>query len=457
MSKLSTRIPASSGPTLAREVAGSIREPLEDVFITPRVLDKTAFDQFSSQLKGLIDQASNQRQHVQGAVTAAEAVLKQFAQIGPLFEAKLTGATKALATVEAKASELAALAKKVEDRHAAAQQLESRIDSILTQKLADFEQRLGARLQETTQTLDRAKGELATRATALQEGLASAVEQSQDRVSALAKTVELQLADKRKEIESHTSELESRLTRISDDMSRYAGPGLTALTGLCDRAEKLLGGIGGAPQDPNSNADPSTPRQGSAAAILKDLQDLTDRSRAGLDQAKRDVESLVQQADIASGTLSGAINTAAPRIDELTTRLERVTNGLQHLQNSADSLERRREQIKATMLEALELAESVQGAVKEQLASSKQQIAHEVDIMRETLAAAAMAHGQATGSASHPMAAPFDTALAGSSPSPIAEPTREDLAAGANTLARTRVPIHIEEPKPVIQGHPRRG
>ncbi len=452
MTKLSTRIPASSGPTLAREVAGTIREPAEDVFITPRVLDKAAFDQFSSQLKGLIEQASSERQHVQGAVTAAEAVLKQFAQIGPLFEAKLTGATKALATVEAKAVELAALAKKVEERHAAAQQLEGRIDSILTQKLADFEQRLGARLQETTQTLDRAKGELATRAAALQEGLANAVEQSQDRVSALAKTVELQLADKRKEIESHTSELETRLTRISDDMARYAGPGLTALTGLCDRAEKLLG----APQDASGNADPSTPRQGSAAAIMTDLQELTDRSRAGLDQAKRDVESLVQQADIASGTLSGAINTAAPRIDELTTRLERVTNGLQHLQNSADSLERRREQIKATMLEALELAESVQGAVKEQLATSKQQIAHEVDIMRETLAAAAMAHGQSSGSGSHPhpLATAFD---AGPAPTLASEPTREDLAAGATTIARTRVPIHIEEPKPVIQGHPRRG
>lgn len=427
MSRLTTRVPMN------REHPGVPRDAMEDVFITPRVLDKSAFDQFASTLKSLIEQAQSNSETLRKATAAAEAVVKQFGQTGPVIESRLQSATQVLASMEARTGDLQALTKRLDDRAAAAQKLEAQIDAIVSQRLADFEQRLSGRLQDATAKIDQARNDLAVRASKLQESLQHTIAQAQERLGGIASAAESEVAQKRASIDQHLAELETRLTRISEDMTKFAGPGLTALSSLCDRAERLLGGPSG-----GDDGDAGAPREGSAADTLAKLQASQRDIQEHHERLRREIESLREQAQVASKSLAQAIEGSASKIDELSTRQERVAAALDRTHATAESLDRRRDHIKSTMLEALSLAESVQQAVNEQLFHAREQLSREVDIMRETLLAAAMAHGRAETQTPMPVNVCLET------------PSADDLASmpPRSAVSANSSIVVIEEPKP---------
>jgi chromosome segregation ATPase len=429
MSRLTTRVP------LNREHPGVPRESIDDVFITPRVLDKSAFDQFTATLKSLIEQATSHAETLRKTSASADAVVKQFGQTGPALEQRLNSATQVLTGMEARSSHAQAITTKLEERVASAQKLEAQLEALLAQRLADFDQRLSARLQDATAKIDQARNDLAARAARLQEGLQHTIAQAQERLGGIAAAAEGEIAEKRASIERHLAELETRLTRISDDMTRYAGPGLTALTTLCDRAERLLGTTPQPESGTTETAPRSTPREGSAADTLEKLR----QAQQGLDQQheriSREISSLREQAQLASKSLADSIEKSGSTIDDLDKRHERIAAAIERSHGSAESLDRRRDQIKATMLEALSLAESVQQAVNEQLHHARSQLDREVDIMRETLAAAAMVHGT-SGPISVPQS-PMPTSMARNA---------DEMTLSMTDAARNSVVI-LEEPK----------
>src|SRR5690606_1524937 len=72
----------------------------ERIFLSPRVVDKAAFEEFAAALRGLIERASMEKAALATAASGAEKVLQSLADTTTANEEHLALAAKALATVE---------------------------------------------------------------------------------------------------------------------------------------------------------------------------------------------------------------------------------------------------------------------------------------------------------------------------------------------------------------------
>jgi chromosome segregation ATPase len=120
----------------------SASEIVDQVFLSPRVVDRTAFEEFGTALRGLLEEAAGQARAVEAAAARAEQVQRRLGDHGPEVEARITGAANALTSAEAKALEAKAMLTKATDHLARAQTFEACVETFLRERLMAFQAKL---------------------------------------------------------------------------------------------------------------------------------------------------------------------------------------------------------------------------------------------------------------------------------------------------------------------------
>ncbi len=347
-------------------------DPTAEVFLSPRVVDAAAFHEFAAALRTLVGRAADQHRTLDSTLTRSEAVLKQLSMTPG------GGDSKAIAprgsALETRLAELEARVTRALDRPAASPAETDRFDSAEMEAMiersvlrvlatlggtpgeARIEAAIRQRLSEAESTLarvvERSIGRLGSvaadaeayaseacrnaRATldttksqfdAFGARLAGSVEACQSRLEPLHAQVERQTAD-----------LEGRLRRVSDEITRTAFPGLKSLTVLCERASAVLG------CEPGSGASP-TP------GSLSDLVPRSEALRETADFAARQLEAVREQAEHARRLLSETLTGTAAALDELTTRQETLRDDLAKALETADRARQSLEKLGTKLLQ----------------------------------------------------------------------------------------------------------
>ncbi|MGE4197721.1 MAG: hypothetical protein AB7G11_11425, partial [Phycisphaerales bacterium] len=217
--------PASGGGRGGR--GGSARSPAtpaDDVFLSPRVVDRQAFSEFSQSLRDIINQAASTAAALQKAATEAER--------------SRDGLREALAALQAKADHVTGLLATAQER---AQQSRPSIDDAgVTDSLVDD---VRAR---TDATIEQCMGRLAPR---LEETLAGA----EARLGLIERRVESLLSDADRRVGSHAAgavsdgaalgalhELVSRADVAKKDAA-FATRQLDSIRDQADQARQALG------------------------------------------------------------------------------------------------------------------------------------------------------------------------------------------------------------------------
>lgn len=144
---------AASQP--ARHTAGEAgpEEAVDQIFLTPRVIDRRSFEEFSLTLQDLVRQAANHSRLLQMSKTDAGAVEGHLKEATRELQARLEKAAKLLPALEQRVTRAERLMELAVDPAKHADAVEKLIAERLAARAAEFETRLARGVEQVTQRL----------------------------------------------------------------------------------------------------------------------------------------------------------------------------------------------------------------------------------------------------------------------------------------------------------------
>lgn len=263
---LRTTLPSAPPP---RPAAASFAAPeapaargVQDIFLSPRVVDRQAFNDFSQSLRELIDQAAAGTEALRRSALEAEQAKASLKELIATQQMKLEQSTKMIALVDQKAQQTRKLIEGAGDPTARIEELRSRTDTLVQDRLAQLAQRV-----EDAVTAADAR-----------------ISSVSDRLAPLMK------------------EADRRIATLNGQLDAELAPSIAGLQHLCDRADVIIGRGG---------------PDGTSAGGLNDLVVRAERTKDEAAFALRQLDSVREQAEQARRMLGEAVTASLPLIDEV--------------------------------------------------------------------------------------------------------------------------------------------
>lgn len=216
-----------------------------EVFLSPRVIDREAFNDYAGSLRTLIEQAGDRGQSLRQATGEAEAAHQQLKDLATKHTARFELAAKAMAALDERAG-------KAEKMLIAVQQAALSLDAfredaarIVNQAVAGCQARLDESLAAVMARSETAQARADARA---QEALAR-VAALEERLAAMDQRIEQEaaqrLASAEARIEESMSRLQSRLSRLTVDAETRLSDARTECEEVVKRIDTLGTGLDG--------------------------------------------------------------------------------------------------------------------------------------------------------------------------------------------------------------------
>lgn len=358
---------ADDAPAAPSDSPGTVRE----VFLSPRVIDREAFNEFAGELRRLIEEARTETQTLRSTSAEARSAQDQLKLIAVKSQPKIDAVAKAIAALEdrthraeqvtdhsrqAEAAALAAPAGAVRAVDAAANQIDRRLEEFRTTleaRLASVAQDAHKSLDESQELLRQGEARLEERLRRGEELLAqrwaamnSELNRMQAQAIAGAGSVDAQV---RAQLDNANARL-AEMTRGADERViaswTHVDSLVERLNAAAQRAESLLGvhvsadsAVAPAPGNGSGPAvaegTPPLAERGASSASPSDspftlahVQHAISASQAATSAGEaiaRQLQSLQDQAARTRELLGESILDAARAVDELTVRAAVVT------------------------------------------------------------------------------------------------------------------------------------
>lgn len=287
------------------------------MFLSPRVVDGATFEEFTTALKEVVEQAGEQSEGLGAAIGRSETILRQLLQAAPAVESKLTAAAAASGALARRQAELETLLARAEERAQRAEQavpdLVARFERVLEERLSAAEARIAGLVGEGVGRIKSAAAEGAARATDASADAAQTLDAMRSRLDATLAEFELSAGPWLEKLESQVGAIEGRLARADREIAPFLGAGVKSLTTICARASALLG------REPGDER--SSPGPGSLAELLQKAE----RTRDAADFAIQQLDAVRARAEDARAVLEQAVGAAAGAIKSPAKRARRRT------------------------------------------------------------------------------------------------------------------------------------
>lgn len=252
--------------------ASGMDDPLQPVFVSPRVIDQRAFDDLSSRLRALIEQAMERQQDLRGALERASSAAATIKAGEIAQQTSMDVAARAIARVEERVLDAERILEKATGVNSAVEDFDRRSLVIIEDKLAVL-----------TERMEQAERASAERAAVVQRGLSEA-----------------------------TAALQQRVAGLQVDAQEILAPNLAVLDAACARAAELVGRVVG--------SDDILP------GSLADLVIRGESVRSAASAAEERLVVLRQQASSAATDLDAGVARANTAADELDKHRDRIAS-----------------------------------------------------------------------------------------------------------------------------------
>jgi hypothetical protein len=254
-----------------------IKNAVDQVFLSPRVVDRSAFEEFAGQLRTLIEQAAKNAQAVEAASLRAVQVHAHLSETGPAMEGRISGAANALAAAEARALEAQGLLSRASQHCLEAQTFDARLSQIVAERVAAFESALALAAARHHQQFQAIEDDFRQRLA----GASAAISSQLDDVGQRAHT------------------LEHRTAEIADRLSSLSTEATATFSDATARLQELL----------TASASAQTARASLSQASTETIGTI-ERSLATRDALSADVAILCQRVYDLQKNLTGAVRDA---------------------------------------------------------------------------------------------------------------------------------------------------
>lgn len=352
--------PAPGGGSLS--TSGAAASAAEQIFISPRVVDREAFNDFSMSLRKLIESTATQTESLRLASDQAKLTTEALKDLAQRQQARFDAAAKSLALIESRVLESEKMAASA---NALRQQVETQQRQIQQAGL----QQLEAINTRTAELLDRLEAAQRTSEEAIRRSESQSTEALMNIVGAAERKlaqVEAKLIEFKPRSTPETRPQPIVLPALASGVSANTnGPEITsdqraAIEKLLQRAEALtqqlrsaVAAAEAASKSSDSKIDQLQQRVHEASISHNQLTGmLREASTTGTQ-----LDSLQSQARQAKGMLMDAINAAASRIDEL---LDKASSATQSAENVAPLLQQTQTRTQESLRELRATAQTAQ-------------------------------------------------------------------------------------------------
>lgn len=330
---------------------GSARE---DMFLSPRVLDASAFTRYAETLKGIIAQAGAQGRTLEDFSADAEAMIKRCNETNEAVNKRLQAGIRMLKMIDERAERTDMLLEKVQRALPDAQAMSERIDHVIDERLCASEARIEeviARAEQRAQQAERKAHEAIERTAEHAAELESLGQSIDERLRSLREVIERSVSERETGIDSLHAEVEAAREQINStiarafDKAKEAGEAISSrahesMRAIASRVERVEGAIEPL-VEASSRAmralgmDPENPVfEDSPLARIESLVDRGETQLASLDRVYRQLEDLQSQAESVRSAFGNWLIEAAEQLDTLEDRKDRVVGPMQDAANT---------------------------------------------------------------------------------------------------------------------------
>ena len=247
----------------------------DGVFISPRIIDKGAFDQYSSQLRELLEQGARQGESLRAASAEADRLHKALRDAGSRQTEAVESAARLAKSLTDRVTSVESMLARATDLASMCQSFEQRAEQIVQAKVAALEQRFGQILEQFGRQAQERVQAAATLA-------AAAVEQARNERDAMKKQIET-----------------------------AAIPAADLLRQQCDRAQKMLTGTAGSLPAWCDQLSAAASKASQTASELQSVQRRADESVAKLSESLEGAvafsDQLIKQNEAAHHDIGAAL------------------------------------------------------------------------------------------------------------------------------------------------------
>ena len=283
---------------------------LDDVFITPRVLDQSAFVRYAEELRALIADTAGAGERLGMSKSAVDELVARATSAGDQLRKRVEAGAKLVPMIDERVDRTEKVLHAAKESLGDIDAVERRVNELITKRLGTLSDKIGElfdahehRVRETEDRLERAQEQAERQARRLEEAVERFDEQlgavQQRAIEVCAQCDEAATAA-RVGINQALQAAEVKL----DELAAKVGPVRQTL----DRLDALLAGDG--------------------ASTLDELDQRCIALETRAEDAARQLEQTTEQAEHARKILGDAINTGAERIDELEQRRDDVTGSV---------------------------------------------------------------------------------------------------------------------------------
>jgi len=325
----------------------------EEIFLTPRVIDAATFEALATRLREIVSDSaqrvasleelrsavSEMGERVEGTAAKADEGVK-------LIDRRLAAIDDRIARAEAVLERAERQSASVERVRELVEGIEHRVEEAVAARVGEAERRLEAMINRA----QSAKDQVERRVEAAQREAEQAGERAESTVTRLG------------------DELDRRTSQIKQELAGSAGPIVTNLNLLCQRAMEFLG---------------CDPRQGGASeetsyqpGSLGELVRRAQRESGALTESVDRAASLTEQARQADSALRESITQGAESADELETRIGAQVQAMRSTEREAARLV---EQLELRVDRHREDIDALRSLDSEQLASRLAELGEQIE------------------------------------------------------------------------------
>lgn len=213
-----------------------MEQKAEEVFISPRVLDGRAFEEYSNTLRSLIEDAESRCEALRRAAGEVRGLGQGLRDATQELGKRLEEGVRCVSTLETGTDKLEALLNRAAEKAEATEQAGSRLDEMAEASLSRARTQIDALVVEAEKRLnDAAEARLSRTEAACErlEGLLARIEPMRERADALE-------ADLEPRLERLSQWLRTQVESVRTTAEQAVAPTMTALNEAADRASALV-------------------------------------------------------------------------------------------------------------------------------------------------------------------------------------------------------------------------
>jgi chromosome segregation ATPase len=310
--------------------------PDAEIFISPRVIDRTAFESYAEALRAIIADAGERAGALRGAAGEVHRLREGLREATGELGTRVDRASKLVPVLEDRAKRAEAALARVGDHEALAREIdalvEARVRERIESRLAEIEARLDARGAEGARAIESREREA-------RERLEKSITIARDSVAQALTDIERRLQGLHdgpggaiERVRTQAAPIIAQADGLLAELAQRSAEGAASMDAARERCEQSAAALAHLCERAEAASDP---------ARINAAQTRAQESLAHAESASRTLASLIEQGELARQQLADAIATGAERIDESAARASEIAERAAALDGQIRGLDER--------------------------------------------------------------------------------------------------------------------